>query len=184
MRQVSLILAAVCVRSKKKNGKTHTQEKKRPSQNTPRNPQQPGDHDHLDTARDETRPTRLPTLARYHRSRICGNRPRTSLAISKNDECYTYTDRHRHRLIKGPRRPYYKKKCYDASRKTAYLPNRTCFGASLIPQIQAYIHPNLMVLPVTRSKARIVVFASRKAIPECWSLRRSCFTERRALPEA
>ena len=54
----------------------------------------------------------------------------------------------------------------------------------LILQIKAYVHPDLIVLPVTRSKARIVVFASRKAIPECWSLRRSCFTERRALPEA
>ena len=30
----------------------------RRTQNTPRNPQQPGDCDHLDTARDETRPTR------------------------------------------------------------------------------------------------------------------------------
>ena len=26
-----------------------------------------------------------------HRSRVCGNRPRTALAISKNDECCTYT---------------------------------------------------------------------------------------------
>ena len=29
-------------------------------------------------------------LARFHRSRVCGNRPRTALAISKNDECCTY----------------------------------------------------------------------------------------------
>ena len=33
--------------------------------NTPRNPQQPGDRDHLETACDETRPTRLPMLARF-----------------------------------------------------------------------------------------------------------------------
>ena len=33
----------------------------------------------------------LAHLARFHRSRVCGNRPRTALAISKNDECYTYT---------------------------------------------------------------------------------------------
>ena len=30
----------------------------RTNQNTPRNPQQPGDHDHLKTSRDERRPTR------------------------------------------------------------------------------------------------------------------------------
>ena len=56
-----------------------------------------------------------------------------------------------------------------ALRKTAYLLNGTCVGASLVPQAKAYIHPNLIVPPVNRSKARIVVFASRKAIPEFWS---------------
>ena len=66
-------------------------EKIRPTENTPRKPQQPGDRDHLETACDETRPTRSPTHARFHRSRVCGNRPRTALAISKNDECYTRT---------------------------------------------------------------------------------------------
>ena len=50
------------------------------------------------------------------------------------------------------------------------VPNRTCVGASLIPWIKAYIHPHLTVLPAYRSKARIVVFASRKAIPEFSSL--------------
>ena len=30
-------------------------------------------------------------LARFHRSRVCGNRPRTALAISKNDEYHTHT---------------------------------------------------------------------------------------------
>ena len=69
--------------------------KSRTTQNTPRNPQQPGDRDRLKTARDETRPTRLPILACFHRSRVCGNRPGTALAISKNHECYTYTDGHR-----------------------------------------------------------------------------------------
>ena len=59
---------AVCVRSKRT--KSHH------TQNTPRNSQQPGDRDHLETARDETRPTRYPILARFHRSRVCGNRPR------------------------------------------------------------------------------------------------------------
>ena len=53
--------------------------------------------------------------------------------------------------------------------ETAYLPNRTCVAASLISKINAYIHPNLIVLPVNYSKARFVVFASRKAIPEFWS---------------
>ena len=95
--------------------------------------------------------------------------------------------------IKGPRRPYYNpifsfstffenktifRSSYTISSiivawetrltKKAYLPNRTCVGASLVPQIKAYIHPNLIVLPVHRSKARIVVFASRKALPEFW----------------
>ena len=71
MRQDSLILAAGRVRSKKKkNRKTKNTKKKRPTQNTPRNPQQPGDRGHLCTARDETPPTRLPILARFHRSRF------------------------------------------------------------------------------------------------------------------
>ena len=77
----------MCVR--RKNLKQNT--KSRRTQNTPRNPQQPGDRDHLKTACDETRPTRSPTLVRFHRSRVCGNRPRTALAISKNHESYTYT---------------------------------------------------------------------------------------------
>ena len=41
---------AVCIRRKKKI------EKIRPTQNTPRNLQQPGDRDHLETACNETRP--------------------------------------------------------------------------------------------------------------------------------
>ena len=39
-----------------KQNKKH--EKSRPTLNTPRNPQQPGDRDKLEAARDETRPTR------------------------------------------------------------------------------------------------------------------------------
>ena len=62
----------------------------RPVRNTSLNPQQPGDRDHLETARETPRSTREPTLARFHRSRVCGNRPRTALAISENDECYTH----------------------------------------------------------------------------------------------
>ena len=30
----------------------------------------------------------------------------------------------------------------DALRKTAYLPHRTCVGASLMYQIKDYIHPS------------------------------------------
>ena len=49
----------------------------RSTQNTPRNPQPPGHRDQLETARDETRPTRQPMLARFlHRSQVCGNQPR------------------------------------------------------------------------------------------------------------
>ena len=90
MRQGGLILAARRVRSnKKKSKKKH--EKIRPTQTTPRNPQQPSDRNHLETAHDKTRPMRWPMIARFHRFRVCENRPRTALAISKNDECYTYT---------------------------------------------------------------------------------------------
>ena len=49
-------------------------------------------------AYDEIRPTRYPMLARFHRSRVCGSRPRTALAIRKNEECYTYTDKQTDRL--------------------------------------------------------------------------------------
>ena len=62
-----------------------------PTENTPRNPHQPIARDHLETDREKTRPTRWPILARFHKYRVCGNRPRTALAISKNDECQTYT---------------------------------------------------------------------------------------------
>ena len=51
--------------------------------NPPRNPQHPGDRDHLATAFHETHPTREPILARFHRPRVGGNRPRTALAIIK-----------------------------------------------------------------------------------------------------
>ena len=56
MRQGGLILAVARVRSKKKNGKKKHEIP--PHSNTLRNPQQPGDRDHLETACDETRPTR------------------------------------------------------------------------------------------------------------------------------
>ena len=36
-------------------------------------------------------------LARFHISRVCGNRPRAALAINENDECYTYTQTDRYR---------------------------------------------------------------------------------------
>ena len=59
MKQGGLILAAGRVRSKKeKTIKINKHQKIRPAQNTPRNPQQPGDRDHFETARDETRPNR------------------------------------------------------------------------------------------------------------------------------
>ena len=54
--------------------------KSRCTQNTSRNPQQPGDGDHLETTCDETRPTRSPIHARFHRSLVGGNRPHTALA--------------------------------------------------------------------------------------------------------
>ena len=69
-----------CAFEEKKSKKTKTAII-HPAQNTPRYPQQAGDRDHLETARDETHPTRYPIHARFHRSRVCGNRPRTALAI-------------------------------------------------------------------------------------------------------
>ena len=84
------MLAAGRVRSKEKeSGKKHGK-RIRPTQNTPRNPQQPGDRVQLETACEETRPKRYLILSRFHRSRVCGNRPRTALAISKNYERYTH----------------------------------------------------------------------------------------------
>ena len=53
--------AAGRVRSKRKKIEQKNTEKKkkiRPTQNTPRNPQQPGDRVQLETACEETRPTR------------------------------------------------------------------------------------------------------------------------------
>ena len=47
-------------------------------------------------------------------------------------------------------------------------PEPNLLMVSLIYWVKAYIHPNLNVLPENRSKARIVVFASRKAIAEFW----------------
>ena len=82
-----------CASEGKKNEKKK-HEKMRRTPNTPRNSQQPDDRNHLETACNETRPTRSPTLASSHRSRVCENRPRTALAISKNDECYAHTDSH------------------------------------------------------------------------------------------
>ena len=58
MGQGGLIIAAGRVHSsKKKKIEKKTHEKIRPTQNTLRNPQQPGDRDHLETARDVTRST-------------------------------------------------------------------------------------------------------------------------------
>ena len=64
---------------KKKNpGEKNTKKSAHPKHNcTTRNPHQSGDRDHLETACDETRPTRSPTLDHFlHRSRVRGNRPR------------------------------------------------------------------------------------------------------------
>ena len=90
----------------------------RRTQNTPRNPQQPGDRDQLETACDETRPTRSPILARFRRSRVCASRPRTALAISKNDECYTYrqTDRQTNKIMAPCTHPGTGREVNEASR--------------------------------------------------------------------
>ena len=61
---------AVCVRRKRKREKKSR--RSRLTDNTPRDPQPPGDRDQLETARGETRPTLLPTIARFQISRVCG----------------------------------------------------------------------------------------------------------------
>ena len=53
-----LVLAVGRVRSKKNKSRKKKHEKIHPTQNPPRKPQQPGDRDHLETAREKTRPTR------------------------------------------------------------------------------------------------------------------------------
>ena len=85
-------LTALSVRIRK-CGYLKNKKKSRPSENTPRNPHQPSERDHLETARETPRPTRQPMLTRFHIYRIRGNGPRTGLAISKIDECYTFTRR-------------------------------------------------------------------------------------------
>ena len=54
------MLLVVCVRSSEKKKSTKKAGKCRRTQNSPRNPQQPGDRDHLETTRNETRLTRCP----------------------------------------------------------------------------------------------------------------------------
>ena len=46
------------------------EKKSRLIEHTPRKPQQPGNRDHLGTAREKPRPTRYPVLARFHRYRV------------------------------------------------------------------------------------------------------------------
>ena len=67
MKQGGFMLAAGRLRSKKKKKKSKKKDGKkiRPTQNTPRNPQQPGNRDHFETACDGTCPTRWPMLARF-----------------------------------------------------------------------------------------------------------------------
>ena len=61
---------------------TNTGKMFHPTENTPRNRHQTSDRDHSETDRDETSPAHLSMLARFHRSRVCRNRPRTALAIA------------------------------------------------------------------------------------------------------
>ena len=72
---------------------TNTGKMFHPTENTPRNRHQTSDRDHSETDRDETSPAHLSMLARFRRPQVGRNRLRTPLAISKNDEYDTYTDR-------------------------------------------------------------------------------------------
>ena len=84
------MLAAGRMRSKGKNQKGKHEIPPHP--NTPVSPQQLGNRGHLFTACDDRRPTREPILARFHRFRGYGNRPRTALAMSEDHEGFIYTD--------------------------------------------------------------------------------------------
>ena len=55
-----------CAFEEKKIEEKNTGKKFRPTLKTPRNPQQLGDRVQLETTSEETRPTRSPTLARFH----------------------------------------------------------------------------------------------------------------------
>ena len=67
---------AVCVRRKENEHKRHEIPPNTEKTHHGNYPQKPGDRDHLETACDETRPTREPILARFLRTyRICGNGP-------------------------------------------------------------------------------------------------------------
>ena len=88
-----LVLAVGRVRSKKKKSRKKKHEKIHPTQNTPRKPQQPGDRDHLETARTKTRPTRQPILARFHRYRVRGLVQLSQSLKTTNSMSHTLTDR-------------------------------------------------------------------------------------------
>ena len=97
MRQGGLVLEAGRVRSKKKKlEETHEipPHSKQSTKSTAARRTRP----HRDGMRRNTCHALAHTCP-LPRSRVCGNRPRTALAISKNDECYTYTDRHRQTYI-------------------------------------------------------------------------------------
>ena len=99
MRQGGLILAAGRVRSK---------EKKIEKKNTKKSAAPKTHHEiHCSpTTATTSKPRatkhipRVRPYSRFHRSRVCGNRPRTALAISKDDECYTYTHTQTYRQMK------------------------------------------------------------------------------------
>ena len=98
MSQGSLILTADRVRLKLKNETINTRSHR--TQNIPRNPQHLGHRDHISTACDEARPTRLSILASFYRFRVYGNRPRSALAMYEDHEGFTYTHRRTDRLTK------------------------------------------------------------------------------------
>ena len=85
------MLAAGRVRPKKNKTDKQTRNKSRPTQKTPRNPSS------ATATTSRRRATKhairvSPNSPASIDPGLCGNRPRTALAISKNDERYTYTD--------------------------------------------------------------------------------------------
>ena len=71
---------ALCVRCSRKRENNETP----PHSRHTTKPQHPGDRDHLETSYDETSYPPEPKLARFCRSRLCRNRPRTALVVNSN----------------------------------------------------------------------------------------------------
>ena len=145
-------------------GKKRTQTKKiGPTRNTPRNPQPPGDRDQFETTCEETRPTRYPTLARSHRSRVCENMPCTAFSINQTDECYTHARHRQTNYIMAPcTHPGMKRHfCLKVKRRPRSL---RVLGLALL-LVERYLRQRCLVPVVARVRLKQRKQKKRKEIP-------------------